>query len=88
MAIFPTVVYLLCLATSLLCTYLLFRSYRQSGAKLLMWTALCFVFLAANNLSLVADVLVFPDVNLLWLRQLSSLGAVVVLVYGFVWEAD
>jgi hypothetical protein len=85
---FPTAVYLLCLATSLLCTYLLFRSYVRSGAKLLLWTALSFVFLAANNLSLVADLLVFPDVNLLWLRQLSSLGAVAVLVYGFVWEAD
>ncbi|HVO16752.1 MAG TPA: DUF5985 family protein [Alphaproteobacteria bacterium] len=88
MATFPAAVYLLCLATSLLCTYLLIRSYRRSRTRLLMWTALCFVFLAANNLSLVADLLVFPEVNLLWLRQLSSLGAVVVLVYGFVWEAD
>ena len=85
---FPTVVYLLCLATSLLCTYLLFRSYRRSGAKLLLWTALCFVGLAANNLFLSADVLLVPDIDLLWLRQLSSLGAIVVLVYGFIWEAD
>jgi hypothetical protein len=88
MATFPAAVYVLCLAASLLCTYLLFRSYRRSGAKLLLWTALCFVFLAVNNLSLVGDLLVFPDVNLLWLRQLSSLGAVAVLICGFVWEAD
>ena len=85
---FPTVVYLLCLAASLLCTYLLFRSYRRSGAKLLLWTALCFVGLAANNLFLSADALLVPDIDLLWLRQLSSLGAIVVLVYGFIWEAD
>jgi hypothetical protein len=85
---FPTAVYLLCLATSLLCTYLLFRSYRRSGAKLLLWTALCFVGLAANSLFLAVDVLVVPEIDLLWLRQLSSLGAIVVLVYGFVWEAD
>lgn len=85
---FPAAVYVLCLATSLLCTYLLIRSYRLSRTKLLMWTALCFVFLAVNNLSLVGDLLVFPDVDLLWLRQVSALGAVVVLVYGFVWEAD
>ena len=85
---FPTVVYLLCLATSLLCTFLLFRSYRRSRAKLLLWTALCFVGLAFNNLFLSIDVLLFPEVNLLLLRNLSSLAAIVVLVYGFVWEAD
>ena len=85
---FPTVVYLLCLATSLVCTFLLFRSYARSGAKLLLWTALCFVALAINNLFLSIDVLLVPEIDLLWLRQLSSLGAIVVLVYGFIWEAD
>jgi hypothetical protein len=88
MQVFPSAVYLLCLATSLLCTFLLYRSYRRSGAKLLLWTALCFVGLALNNLFLSIDVLLFPDVQLLPLRHLSSLAAIVVLLYGFVWEAD
>jgi hypothetical protein len=88
MQIFPTAVYLLCLATSLLCTFLLFRSYRRSRAKLLLWTALCFVGLALNNLFLSIDVLLVPEVNMLPLRYISSLGAIVVLIYGFVWEAD
>ena len=88
MRVFPSAVYVLCLLASLACTFLLYRSYRRSGAKLLLWTALCFGCLAFNNLFLTFDVLLFPDIQFLPLRHLSSLAAVVVLLYGFVWEAD
>lgn len=88
MRIFPSAVYLLCLATSLLCAFLLYRSYRRSRAKLLLWTALCFGLLACNNFFLSLDVLLFPEVQLLPLRHLSSLAAIVVLLYGFVWESE
>lgn len=88
MRVFPSAVYVLCLFASLACTFLLYRSYRRSGAKLLLWTALCFGCLAFNNLFLTFDVLLFPDIQFLPLRHLSSLAAVIVLLYGFVWEAD
>jgi hypothetical protein len=82
-------VYLLCMATSLLCLILLARSYWRSRTRLLLWSALCFVFLALNNLLLFVDVVVFPvEVDLLPYRQLTSLLAVGVLLYGFIWEAD
>lgn len=82
-------VYLLCFATSLLCLILLARSYARSRTRLLLWSALCFVFLALNNLLLFIDVVVFPvEVDLLPYRQLSSLIGVGVLLYGFIWEAD
>ena len=82
-------VYLLCLATSLVCVFLLVRSFVQNRTKLLFWSALCFFGLFINNLFLFIDVVVLPvEVNLLSLRQLSSLGAVCVLLYGFIWEAD
>jgi uncharacterized membrane protein len=82
-------VYLLCIATSLLCLLLLARSYRRSRMRLLLWSALCFVFLAINNLLLFVDVVVFPvEVDLLPYRQLSSLIGVGVLLYGFIWESD
>jgi Family of unknown function (DUF5985) len=82
-------VYLLCMATSLLCLILLARSYARSRMRLLLWSALCFVFLAINNLLLFVDVVVFPvEVDLLPYRQLSSLLGVGVLLYGFIWEAD
>ena len=83
------VVYLLCLATSLVCMLLLVRGYRRSRTSLLLWSALCFVGLALNNLLLFLDVVIFPvEVDLLPYRTLTLLGAVAVLLYGFVWEAD
>jgi len=82
------VVYVLCLLTSALCAGLLVRSYLRSKARLLMWSAACFVLLAFNNLLLVLDLLVLPTVDLAVLRLLSSLAAVATLLYGFIWETD
>jgi hypothetical protein len=84
----PAVVYVLCLATSLVCVVLLTRSYRRSGTPLLLWAAVCFALLAVNNLLLVADRLVFSEIDLRGWRQLTSLAAVGVLLYGFIWEAE
>ena len=39
-------VYLLCLLTSGICASLLVRSYRQTGTRLLLYSAACFVLLA------------------------------------------
>jgi hypothetical protein len=88
MQIVQSAVYMLCLLTSLLCAVLLVRGYWQSGAKLLLWSALCFVALTVSNLFLFVDVVVFPDINLLPLRHLSTLAAIAVLIYGFVWETE
>lgn len=82
-------VYLLCFAASLLCMILLLRSYRRSRSRLLLWSTLCFVALAVNNLLLFIDVVVLPtQVDLLPFRQLSALAGVGVLLYGFIWDAD
>ncbi len=58
--LFCTLVYLLCFATSGVCALMLGRSYRRSRAPLLLWSAICFVFLAANNLVLVIDLVLLP----------------------------
>jgi len=87
MALLPAV-YLLGLATSIACAFLLVRSYRQSRARLLLWSALCFVLLALNNLFVIIDLLVLPSINLLIFRQMAALAAVGVLLFGFVWETD
>jgi len=82
-------VYLLCFAASLLCMILLLRSYRRSRSRLLLWSSLCFVAFAINNLLLFIDVVVLPtQVDLLPFRQLSALAGVGVLLYGFIWDAD
>jgi hypothetical protein len=88
MLTFPALVYLLCAATSLICLLLLARGYWQSRVKLLLWSSLCFVGLAFNNLFLYLDLIVLPDINLAPARHLSTLSALAVLLYGFIWEAD
>jgi len=83
----PTVVYLLCLASSLLCAALLARSYLRARSRLLLWVALGFGALALNNLFLVVDVLVLPGVNFWIARQLAAAASILILLYGFIWEA-
>jgi hypothetical protein len=86
--VFPAVVYILCFLTSAACAWLLGRSYRVNGASLLLWSSICFAFLAANNLVLVADLLVFPALDLRLARLLLALAAVVSLIWGFVWQLE
>ena len=85
---FPAIVYLLCFATSATCALLLGRSYRRSGMRLLLWSALCFGLLAVNNLFVIVDVLLIPDVDFGLVRLLLSLGAVAVLLFGFIWDLE
>jgi hypothetical protein len=80
------VVYILCAATSILCAVLLFRSYRASRAKLLLWSSLCFVGLALNNILLILD-LYFVSTDLFYLRTFVALGAMVMLLYGLIWSS-
>jgi hypothetical protein len=85
--IFATIVYLLCLGTSAACAWLLGRSYRLTGTRLLLWSSICFALLAANNFVLVLDLVVWPaDVDLRLLRLALALAAVASLIWGFVWD--
>jgi hypothetical protein len=84
----PSLVYALCLAASVLCAVLLLQQWRKTRLKLLFWTALGFVALAANNLFLVGDLVMFPSAYLWPLRLAASAAAVAILLYGFIWEAD
>jgi hypothetical protein len=85
---FPASVYLLCFATSAACALLLARSYRRSGARLLFWSGLCFLLLAANNLVVIFDLLVLPDMDFRLVRYLLALAALGVLLFGFIWDLE
>jgi hypothetical protein len=82
-------VYLLCLLASVLCAGLLVRSYVRNRTPLLMWSAICFVLLAVNNLLVVIDLIVLPaEIDLTLGRHITSLAAVSTLLYGFIWASD
>jgi hypothetical protein len=83
---FANIVYILCAATSSLCAGLLFRGYRRSGARLLFWSALCFIGLALNNVMLIVDVRVMPGIDLSTWRMIPAVGGAALLLYGLIWE--
>lgn len=80
------IVYALCAITSILCATLLLRSYGRAGSRLLLWSGLCFVGLALNNVLLFVDLAVITEVDLSELRDLSGFAGVALLVFGLVWE--
>jgi hypothetical protein len=88
MATFNFVLYLLAVLTCLSCTVLLFRGYARSGLRLLLWSALCFVFLTLNNLLLFFDLIVFAELDLRPFRLGAALIGLVFLLYGFIFESD
>jgi energy-converting hydrogenase Eha subunit G len=81
-----TAIYILCALTSIICAALLLRGWSQSRARLLFWSALCFIGLALNNIMLIVDVAVLPDVDLELWRTVPALAGVALLVYGLIWE--
>ena len=87
-SLIPTLVYLLCFVTSLICAALLGRNYAKTRARMLLWSALCFSLLALANLFVVLDMLVFPDTDLRIIRQSLSLAGVSLLLFGFIWDQE
>jgi hypothetical protein len=81
-------IYALCAATSLTCAWLLLSAYARSRFRLLFWSGLCFAGLAANNVILVLDRYVFTQVDLTTLRLATALAAVLLLLFGLIWEKD
>jgi hypothetical protein len=81
-------IYSLCALTSLACFLLLWRSYAANRSRLLFWSALCFLMLTVNNVLLVLDKIVLPDVDLTAWRLGAALAAVLLLLFGLVWEEE
>jgi hypothetical protein len=83
-----SVVYALCALTSGLCAVLLWRAYRASRARLLLWSSLSFIGLACNNLLLFVDLVVVPSVDLALYRSLMAAISVLVLLMGLIWDSN
>lgn len=81
-------IYFLCALTSFYCLVLLWRSYRATRSALLFWSALCFLFLTANNALLVMDKIIFPHSDFSGWRLAAALVAVLLLLFGLVWGEE
>jgi hypothetical protein len=81
------IIYFLGALTSFLCAGLLFRSYLRTGANLLFWSSICFLGLTIDNsILMLVDVLIYPEANLYWMRQLGSLCGLTLLIYSMIWH--
>ena len=79
-------VYIVGTLTSLVCAILLLRVYLQSRTGLLLWSSLCFIGLALNNILLLIDPYVVPSVDLAIWRSATALGALLLLLFGLLWN--
>jgi hypothetical protein len=86
MSLLPVAVYLLCALTSAACAGLLVRGYRRSRVKLLLWSSLCFVGLALNNMLLFVDMVVLTGVDLTVWRSIPALIGFAVALHGLIAE--
>ena len=86
----PGLIYILCTITSLLCAVVLFRGYKISGFRLLLWSSLCFAALTLENVMLYLDLVVLKDIEditlVVW-RKIPGLVGVCLLLYGLVWDS-
>lgn len=81
-------IFALCALTSAACAALLLRGWLRTRFALLLWSGLCFVGLATNNVLLVLDKLVFPTVDLSLWRLLAALVGTLLLLAGLILERD
>jgi hypothetical protein len=82
-----TVVYVLCAGTSVVCALLLLRAWLRSRSRLLLWSGLCFLWFAANNVLLFVDLEVVPDSDLSVARSGTAFVGAATLLLALVWES-
>lgn len=81
-------VYILCVVTSVLCAALLFRNAKRSRNRLLFWSGASFICMAVANILLFIDLAMVPQHDLLIVRNVVTLAAICMLLYGLIWETE
>ena len=81
-------IYVLCAATSLVAAWMLLRYYLHTRTPLLLWSFIAFLGLAANNVLVFVDLVVYPSIDMSLPRAFAGAAGMVALVYGLVWGAE
>ena len=81
-------IYSLCALTALACAFMLLRTYARSGYKLQLWGGLCFIWLTINNILVILDKFVITFIDLSTWRLVFALAAVIVFLYGLIWDSE
>lgn len=83
-----SLVYLLGALVTALCAVLLLRGYARMRSRLLLWSGLCFIGLTISNGLLFVDMRVLPEQDLYMWRLITAAAAMLLLVYGLVFESE
>ena len=75
-------VYVLGTLVSMACALLLVRGYANSRSRLLLWSGLCFLGLAANNVLILIDLYGVPSISLALARSGTALASFLLLLLG------
>ena len=78
--------YVITILVTLFCAVLLLRAYARVRRGLLLWSGLCFVGLTVDSVLVLADMMLFPSVDLYTWRLASVAVSVSLLVFGMIWE--
>lgn len=81
-------VYILGILVTLACGLLLMRGYVRTRKQLLLWSSLCFFVLAVSNLFVFIDLVMLPNVDLYLWRLGTAASAMILLLYGLIWEGE
>jgi hypothetical protein len=82
-------VYIIGTLVALCCAVMLLRGYARGRQRLLLWSGLCFFGLAISNFLVFLDLAVFPmQVDLYPLRLATAAVAMLLLLFGLIWEAE
>lgn len=81
-------VYILGVLVTLACSILLMRGYLRGRKKLLLWSSICFLGLSISHVFVILDLVVLPDINFYPWRLGSAAGAMLILLYGLIWEDE
>jgi len=78
--------YVFTILVTLFCAVLLLRAWIRVRRGLLLWSGLCFVGLTLDSILVLADMILFPSLDLYHWRLASVAVSVSLLVFGMIWE--
>ena len=84
----PFIAHILGALTAGLCAVLLLRAYGNVRARLLLWSGICFAGFTVAQTLLVFDLMMFPQYTLYTVRLMIAAAALLVLLYGLIFESD
>jgi hypothetical protein len=84
----PALIYGICMLTALMCAWLLLQAYQKTRYRLLFWCGLFFSVAALNNVLVVVNKVVFPEVDLTIYGYAVALLGLSILLPGLILEQE